>query len=73
MFAQIAVNFPNAEKMLLAAGPPAVIAVILLAVQIKVISKIENRQRRTALIILTTGIQATVLTLWALAWAMGTF
>lgn len=73
MFAQIAVNLPPLEKVFYAAGPPAMIAVILLAVQIKVISKIEDRRKRSVLVVVTTGIQATVLTLWALAWAMGTF
>ncbi len=73
IFAQISVNLPDLEKAFLAAGPPAVIATILLIIQIRVIANVEDRKRRSLLLLVTTTIQATVLTLWALAWALGTF
>lgn len=73
LLAQISVNLPNIEKAFLAAGPPAVIASILLIIQIKVIAKVEDRKRRSIYLLVTTTIQAIVLTLWALAWALGTF
>ena len=73
IFAQIAVNLPDLEKAFLAAGPPAIIATILLIIQVRVIAKVSDRKRRSLMLLITTTIQATVLTLWALAWALGTF
>lgn len=70
---QLAISLPNADRLLMAAGPPVVATVILLALQVLVIRKIADRRRRSLLIYATSAIQGAAMTLYVLAWALATF